>query len=338
MDAILRVTNGFGTLAVQQMSDSLIYWGKGVFFFIVIGSLLWMIANRGKKTSLSALVRHLFPKELYTHPTMRVTYWSVLWRFAFWGPLTALCAVGTYALAGSVREELVYYFGAQTQLMHATWANVLLQSVTLVVSESFFVWVLHYGMHKVPLMWSIHRVHHSAEALGLTALLHTHPTENMLVAITSTAVGGIFGGIVIYLTGVANIHPLVIQMLAAYFAWEVITGVFEHSHIPISFGWLDRIFISPVLHQIHHSIEMRHRDMNYGGFFRLAIWDWMFGTLYIPEKNEQYRWGLNEEEYGEKNPHLTIRAFYLEPFSYGWSVIKDWFRPHPTLDQSPSRP
>src|SRR5947209_11586820 len=187
---------------------------------------------------------------------------------------------------------------------------------------SLALYALHCAMHKVPLLWSIHRVHHSVEALVLPAILHTHPIEDLLVGTWMAFVGGMVGGGTLYLTGVDSIHPTVIGIFAAYGTWEVITGIFEHAHVPLSFGWLNRIFYGPVLHQIHHSAELRHRDKNLGNMFPLSIWDWMFGTLYLPEKNENYRWGLNDEEYGPSNPHLTVRDFYLEPIRRVWGIIQ----------------
>jgi hypothetical protein len=64
-----------------------------------------------------------------------------------------------------------------------------------------------------------------------------------------------------------------------------------------------------------------------GGMFPLSIWDWMFGTLYLPVKGETYRWGLNEEEIGANNPHMSVRALYLEPMRHAWGVMKSWWAP-----------
>jgi len=75
-----------------------------------------------------------------------------------------------------------------------------------------------------------------------------------------------------------------------------------------------------VMHQIHHSAEVRHRDKNFS--VTLGLFDWIFGTMYIPEKGEVYRWGLNEEELGDKNPHLRLKDFYLEPFQRMWMSLK----------------
>lgn len=65
------------------------------------------------------------------------------------------------------------------------------------------------------------------------------------------------------------------------------------------------------MHQVHHSAELRHRDVNMGGSGYL--YDWLFGTAYIPERGETWRWGLNDDELGERNPHLTLSEFYVEP-------------------------
>jgi sterol desaturase/sphingolipid hydroxylase (fatty acid hydroxylase superfamily) len=54
----------------------------------------------------------------------------------------------------------------------------------------------------------------------------------------------------------------------------------------ISFrGVLGRIFISPAHHQVHHSGNPEHFNKNFGSC--LAVWDWMFGTLYVPQKQRE---------------------------------------------------
>ena len=35
-------------------------------------------------------------------------------------------------------------------------------------------------------------------------------------------------------------------------------------------------------HQLHHSDDPAHHDSNYGSC--LAVWDWIFGTLVMPER------------------------------------------------------
>ena len=71
--------------------------------------------------------------------------------------------------------------------------------------------------------------------------------------------------------------------------------VLLHSHIWFSFGWfLNHIFISPAHHQIHHSRAPQHFNKNLGDTF--AIWDWLFGTLYLPKGDKNIRTGVSENE------------------------------------------
>ena len=60
----------------------------------------------------------------------------------------------------------------------------------------------------------------------------------------------------------------------------------QHTHLWIAFtGLAGRIFLSPAHHQIHHSNNPIHFDKNLGSC--LAIWDWLFGTLYVPRKEPE---------------------------------------------------
>ena len=51
-----------------------------------------------------------------------------------------------------------------------------------------------------------------------------------------------------------------------------------HSNIRTNLGWLRYIFVTPQSHRVHHSIEPRHHDTNFGLTF--SLWDQLFGTQY----------------------------------------------------------
>ena len=82
--------------------------------------------------------------------------------------------------------------------------------------------------------------------------------------------------------------------------------------------------LAPVMHNLHHSIELHHRDKN--NAVVLTLWDWMFGTLYLPKKGETWRWGVHEEAFGDQNPHKTLKGFYGEPFVVACRQIRDLVR------------
>jgi sterol desaturase/sphingolipid hydroxylase (fatty acid hydroxylase superfamily) len=105
--------------------------------------------------------------------------------------------------------------------------------------------------------------------------------------------------------------------------WALVYGIikvifaglepFRHSHIWISYGpRLSFVFCSPCMHQIHHSVMLEHRDRNMG--LMLSIWDYLFGTIYVPAKHERFRLGISDEESGIRNPHTGLLSLLLEPF------------------------
>ena len=88
---------------------------------------------------------------------------------------------------------------------------------------------------------------------------------------------------------------------------------------------LDWIVCSPAMHQVHHSAQVRHWDKNMGEVF--AIWDWMFGTIYVPSRQrEVHQLGTRDSEIGTANPHRTLWGFYWEPIR----TMADMLR-HPRL-------
>ena len=86
-------------------------------------------------------------------------------------------------------------------------------------------------------------------------------------------------------------------------------GNLRHSYIWLSYGpVLSQIFVSPAQHQIHHSIEERHWGRNIG--FARAIWDRLFGTLYVPKAHEQFAMGLGD---GTEGRYHSVGGMYWQP-------------------------
>jgi sterol desaturase/sphingolipid hydroxylase (fatty acid hydroxylase superfamily) len=52
------------------------------------------------------------------------------------------------------------------------------------------------------------------------------------------------------------------------------------------------VLVSPHMHQAHHSADAAQHDKNFATVF--SLWDWMFGTLYLPAREERFRFGVDE--------------------------------------------
>ena len=177
--------------------------------------------------------------------------------------------------------------------------------------NDFAYFLDHYTRHKIPALWQFHRVHHSAEPLNPMTVYRSHPAdlifENAIYVFTISIVVGVLG----YFT-VENLSAFFIaKMKLVIYAFNLL-GMFRHSHVWIPFGpFWSKIFMSPAQHMIHHSAALPHRDKNNGRM--LSVWDWMFGTLYIPENEERHELVLGIDA-TELDCHPNLLAALIDPF------------------------
>lgn len=189
---------------------------------------------------------------------------------------------------------------------------VILYTLALFIIGDFSRYILHRLMHILPFLWKIHQVHHSAEVLNPLTFYRVHPIENILFGVRYSLVVGVITGAFIYLFG-ANIGLLEIVGANIFvFASGVLGANLRHSHIPLRYGdFLEKIFISPYQHQLHHSVEFTHK--NFGG--TLALWDFMFKTLHIEKTRVEIEYGLKE-----KNSFNSISQILFTPFIKGIKI------------------
>jgi sterol desaturase/sphingolipid hydroxylase (fatty acid hydroxylase superfamily) len=145
------------------------------------------------------------------------------------------------------------------------WANAILGFIIL----DFAVYVQHVLTHRVPVLWRLHQVHHADEDVDLTTGLRFHPLEIILSL-------GYKAAIVLAL----GIDPWVVVLFEAVLN---ASAVYTHGNyaLPVKLDHaIRKVFCTPDMHRVHHSIICEETDSNYGFF--LSIWDRLFGT-YRPE-------------------------------------------------------
>ncbi len=184
---------------------------------------------------------------------------------------------------------------------------VALYTFTIFIVGDFTRYWLHKFLHTVPFLWKIHSLHHSAEVLNPFTFYRVHPIENILFGLRYALSVGVVTGCFIYLFG-ANIG--LIQIIGAnifVFIFGMLGANLRHSHIPLRYGdSLEKIFISPYQHQLHHTKEFTHK--NFGGY--LAIWDWMFQTLEIQKIKVNLEYGTKEN-----SSYNTIAQMLFKPLT-----------------------
>ena len=112
---------------------------------------------------------------------------------------------------------------------------------------------------------------------------------------------------------------MVLSSATYIFSTLFLLGGLQHSHFPIKFGVLEWIFISPSMHQIHHSARPEHWNKNMGS--QLAIWDLMLGTRVVLSKGETLRFGLGAADSGSEDYNRVWRC-YAGPLSRAYHLAR----------------
>ena len=232
----------------------------------------------------------------------------------------ALVAEAVMGLTGAVGLEVVTLDISMTQR--------IVYSIYLVLLWDFSATYAHYLKHKVPILWELHKVHHSAEVMTPVTALRRHPLEAIFGALVTSLVIG-FGVVVWVLLFGMNVMPVnLFGTLFGIWLWRLAGYNLRHSHIWISYGnFWNRIFISPAQHQVHHSKSPEHYDTNFGHIF--AFWDKFFGTLYLPRFEERMKFGIDDDEMPE---YRSLFGLYITP------LVKIFRRLRPNRTTTPQSP
>ncbi|MFV3127488.1 sterol desaturase family protein [Niveispirillum sp. KHB5.9] len=173
------------------------------------------------------------------------------------------------------------------------WPLLLAAAFFAFVAGDFALYWTHRLFHGVPLLWRSHRLHHAPPVLTPLTAFRFWPWEQAVHISANMLAQGLGLGLAAGLAG-AQVPALTVLGVNIFtLAWGLGFAHLRHSAVPLPFpGWLSRWLISPHMHQLHHSMALQHRDRNFGT--ALAIWDRMFGTYVLPEKEERFRFGTDE--------------------------------------------
>ena len=244
-----------------------VYW-LYILTTIVIAMVYLVLYPQEKKINLS--------KKLWLHPSAMLDYRYFMISFFIKVWLVIPIIIGANEIALFTQNVLSDYFGFYIYKGLSYEQVMLLFTVTLFIVSDFTRYWLHRFMHTIPLLWKFHQVHHSAKVLTPITFYRVHPVENILFGFRFSLSFGLVTGVFVYLFGGLLSFMDVLGVNIIVFVFNIIGSNLRHSHIKLKyFKWLEKIFISPFQHQIHHSTQ--YYNYNFGG--ALAIWDLWFGTL-----------------------------------------------------------
>lgn len=288
------------------------------FVLIGLGVYFWERRRepRHGPQRLSTMLSFLFPGRVYLHESSLLDYrYYLINRLV----MKAVKLVNTGAVfvvaSGSVALLSDLVLGGQRGAIDARSPSVLLvYAVATFLVLDFAAFLSHYLHHRIPILWEFHKVHHSARVLTPITNFRNHPLNNVVDSLALGLFAGALNGVFEFLAGTELTSPefLTVGFLNVgvfLFASNLFQNLM-HSHIWLSYGRvLNHVFISPAQHQIHHSREPRHLDRNLG--LVLSLWDWMFGTLYLPRGRESFELGLAG---ATQDDYDSVARIYLVPF------------------------
>jgi sterol desaturase/sphingolipid hydroxylase (fatty acid hydroxylase superfamily) len=250
---------------------------------IAAGFLLMRRARNGRPLPKPhILARALFPCWLLGHASMRADIGFLFLNTLAAGALIGWGLLSADMISHTVARGLDSHLGS-VALLHLSpfWSGGVL-TLAMFIAYDFAYWVDHWLKHKVPLLWEFHRVHHTAEVLSPLTNFRMHPVDSLIFMNIVAVALGVTHGIGLHMLGNAAQEALLSGSNIIFVAFVFATVHLQHSHIRIRFGTrLGKVLFSPAHHHIHHSTDQAHFDSNLGSC--LAVWDWMFGTLILPE-------------------------------------------------------
>ncbi len=152
------------------------------------------------------------------------------------------------------------------------------------VVSDFVQWNVHRLLHRVPLLWKFHQVHHSVKEMGFAAHLRYHWMEPVVYKS------------ILYIP-IALIGGYDAQQVAVVHFFALAIGHLNHANLGWDYGLLKYILNNPKMHIWHHAKVLPAR-VRYGVNFglTLSIWDYLFKTDYIPSDGKDIELGFPGDE------------------------------------------
>lgn len=209
-----------------------------------------------------------------------------------------------YNAISNVGVELFNDFLAQFGIENLVAINIdklptAVQYILLFLLADFIQWNVHRLLHKNKYLWKFHKVHHSVTEMGFAAHFRFHWLETIVYKSIQY--------IPMAMIGFSITEFFIVHMIS------VIIGHLNHSNLNISYGPLKYILNNPKMHIWHHSKEIPEGKYGVNFGISLSIWDYLFGTDYIPYDGKDIDLGFeNVNNYPDSFIDQNIKPFKPE--------------------------
>lgn len=210
--------------------------------------------------------------------------WSTNLGLAFInGALVAVCIPVAAMGMASIADD--YQWGILNVLGLPEWLNII---VAIALLDMLIYWQ-HVASHKLPFLWSFHKAHHADRDIDTTTGVRFHPIEILLSAA--------FKLFCVIVLGVPVLAVFLFEI------WLNACALFNHANLSLPQNLdrrIRRVFVTPDMHRIHHSVEARETNSNYG--FSVSLWDRLFGSYTDQPSAGQEHFVIGLSEYQNHQP------------------------------------
>ncbi|MCH8317819.1 MAG: sterol desaturase family protein [Bacteroidetes bacterium] len=261
---------------------NIIWDTKGYFFWLLIVSLFCWILER-----------------IWPWRKQQKAFRKQIWQDLFWLIFNGHYAGILLAFAGVFILKQAYSYLHWFNLPSPESFNLLsgsslwLQFIVFLLLKDFIEWLIHRLLHRVPLFWEFHKLHHSIEELDWIGNFRFHWMEIIIyksITYFPLVILGVDGNVILW---IAVIGTLI--------------GHLNHSNLKINWGIFRYVLNSSRFHVWHHDVIPEGK---YGKNFAIifSLWDWLFGTAYYPSEEQPKKLGFdNMDKYPE---NLWMRFVY----------------------------
>lgn len=239
------------------------FWG-----LIVISLLIW-------------LLEIIFPWRK-DQSVFRKDFWLDTFYMFFNFFLFALVINGVYKMLEVLFSDVGITTTSLALINFSSWP-MWTQLLVFFILLDFVQWFTHVLLHRFPVLWQFHKIHHSVKEMGFAAHLRYHWMENLLYKPLKT-----FG--VMLLGGFEPEQAYIVHFAA------ITIGHLNHANIKLTYGPLKYVFNNPVMHLYHHAYALPKGSFGVNFGISLSLWDYLFGTSHIPEDSGTIELGFPGEE------------------------------------------
>lgn len=284
--------------------------------FLIGSSFIALRHGVRGEINFRAVLREFFPRHIWRSQSVKLDLKYLLANVCLFSLLVPYTILTEYAVSTAIGNGLTSLFGEAGGPILPIGLCAIIMTLLLYLAYEFGYWLDHSLSHRIDWLWEFHKVHHSATVLVPFTNWRVHVVDSIVFNNIMILVVGITHAVAGYALGYKmsglewyGSNALLVTYLYLYMH-------LQHTHLWIATtGTAGRIVMSPAHHQIHHSNDPKHFDRNFGA--GLAVWDWVFGTLYVPQKqNENLTLGVSDDS------HLKgLVSSTVVPFGYAARII-----------------